>query len=97
MRVAVVKKKPAEKFAIGFKYSTADLTVDATIQSVVVAITPTELTGGLAIEGTPAKDDYTVSAVIKGGTDGHEYYVTFTVTTSKGQIFQDKIFVKVRG
>jgi len=96
MRVAVVKKKPTEKFAVGFKYSTQDLAANATIQSVSVAITPTGDVNDLAVVGSPAKDDYTVSAMIEKGRDGYEYYVTFTVTTSVGQIFVDKIFVKVR-
>jgi len=100
MRVAVIKKKPDEKFAVGFKYSTADLAADATISTVVVNITRSDgetiETNDLAVVGSPAHDEYTVSAMIEKGQDAKEYYVTFTVTTSAGQIFQDKIFVKVR-
>lgn len=96
MRIAVVKKKPDEKFAIGFRYSTADLTKDATITDVQVSIAPTGDPNDLAVVGTPGNDDYTVSAMVEKGRDGYEYYVIFTTTTSVGQIFQDKIFVKVR-
>ena len=96
MRVAVVKKKPDEKFAVGFKYSTADIAADATIQNCTVEITPTGDADDLAVVGVPSIDDYTVAAMIEKGRDGYEYYVTFTITTSAGQIFQDKIFVKVR-
>ena len=100
MRIAVVKKKPDEKFAVGFKYSTADIQADATISTVeaVVARADGETIEGtdLAILGSPAKDDRTVSAMVEKGQDGLEYYVTFTVTTSASQVFQDKIFVKVR-
>jgi len=96
MRTAVVKKKPEEKFAVGFRYSTADLAKDAIISSVTVSITPTGDINDLAVVGSPAKDDYTVSALLEKGRDGYEYYVTFTTETSVGQKFQDKIFVKVR-
>jgi len=101
MRVSVVKKKPTEKFAVGFKYSTVDLAADATISNVSVAITDAEGEAvtdpnDLAIVGSPAKDDYTVSAMLEKGIDGSEYYVVFTTTTSAGQVFVDKIFVKVR-
>ena len=96
MRTAVVKKKPDEKFAVGFRYSTADLAKDATITNVQVSITPTGDADDLAVVGSPANDDYTVSAMLEKGRDGYEYYVTFTTTTSAGQVFQDKIFVKVR-
>ena len=96
MRIAVVKKRPDEKFAVGFKYATADLSENATIQSVVTSISPSGDPDDLAVVGSPAYDDYTVSAMVEKGRDGYEYYVTFTTTTSAGQVFQDKIFVKVR-
>jgi len=96
MRVAVVKKRPDEKFAVGFKYATADLADNATITDVQVSISPSGEADDLAVVGSPAKSDYTVSAMIEKGRDGYEYYVTFTTTTSAGQVFQDKIFVKVR-
>ena len=100
MRIAVVKKKPAEKFAVGFKYSTADIQADATIASVTAIVSRSDgeiiETDDLEILGSPAKDDRTVSAMLQKGQNGLEYYVTFNVTTSTGQVFQDKIFVKVR-
>lgn len=96
MRVAVVRKRPGEKFSVGLKYSSADLAEGATIASVTVAITPSGTANDLVIVGNPTHDDEQVAAMIDKGRDGFEYYVTFTTTTSTGQIFVDKVFVKVR-
>jgi len=100
MRVAIVKKKPAEKFAVGFKYSTADIQADATIDNVTVSITRADgeaiTSQDLSIVGSPQVDDRTVGALIEKGINNLEYYVAFTVTTSANQIFKDKVFVKVR-
>ena len=96
MRVSTIVKKPTEKFSVGFQYSSADLTENVTISSVVVAITPSSHADDLALEGAATIDGTTVAAMIKKGQDGYEYYVTFTTTTSAGQVFVDKVFVKVR-
>jgi len=96
MRTAVIKKKPNEKFAVGFRYSTADLAKDSTISTVEVTITPSGNASDLTVVGSPAKDDYVVSAMLQKGVDGVEYFVSFKTTTSAGQVFQDTIFVKVR-
>jgi hypothetical protein len=99
MRYAYVTKKPNEKFAVGFKYSSADLAGGATISSVettVEKVDPNDSGDILAVVGSPVADEYTVSAVIEKGNDGKEYYVAFKTTTSVGYIFEDRVFVKVR-
>lgn len=96
MRVSTVVKKPTEKFSIGFQYSSVDLAENTTISSVAVSISPSGNADDLALEGTATIDGTTVAAMIKKGRDSYEYYVTFTTTTSAGQIFVDKVFVKVR-
>jgi hypothetical protein len=99
MRYAIITKRPDEKFAVGFQYSSADLANGATISSVTATIEKvdlTETTNVLAIVGTPVKEDFTVSAIIEKGNANKEYYVNFKTTTSAGYVFVDKVFVKVR-
>lgn len=95
MRIPEVSKRPGEKFAIGFRYINPDLEAGSTILSVEVAITPNE-TDGLSAVGFPVIVTDTVSQMIQAGIDGNEYYVTFRTTISSGNIFEDKLLVKVR-
>jgi hypothetical protein len=99
MRYASVIKKPSEKFAVGFQYSSADLSEGATISSVVVTIDKVDTADSgsiLAVSGSASIDELQVAAVIEKGNDGKEYYVNFVTTTSAGYVFKDRVFVKVR-
>ena len=93
MKIPIVIKKPDEKFSIGFEYISPDLEEGATIASCEVSISPS---GGLVVDGSPVVEATKVSQVVKEGTDGVEYWVTFKTTTSGGHVYEDKIFVKVR-
>jgi hypothetical protein len=95
MRIPEVSKRPGEKFAIGFKYKNPDLEEGSTITAVSVRITPNEA-DGLAAVGVPVIVTDTVSQMVEKGVDKHEYYVIFTTTISSGNIFEDKLLVKVR-
>lgn len=88
---AYIEKRPNEKFAIGFKYTTPDIATGEHIDAVTATV-DTGLTqdGSAAIVGTD-----TVSQVVSGGTADSEYHVVFKVTTSAGYIFEDVYCVKV--
>ena len=93
MKIPIVDKKPDEQFSIGFEYISPDLEEGATIASCVVSISPS---GGLVVDGSPIVEATKVSQVVKEGTDGIEYWVTFKTTTSGGHIYEDKITVQIR-
>ena len=95
MSVATLKKRPSERFPIGFKFSTPELADGETIVSAVITITPVE-SGGLSKLGSAVIDTDTVTQVVEGGIDGNDYYVTYIVTTSVGNIFEGTILVFVR-
>ena len=88
---AIIEKRPNEKFAIGFKYTTPDIATGEHIDSVTATV-DTGLTpeGSAAVIGTD-----TVSQVVSGGTAGSEYHVVFKVTTSALYIFEDVYCVKM--
>jgi hypothetical protein len=95
-RTAVIKKRPIERFPIGFRFIAPDLEEGESIVAATAEIMP-QNAGGLDLVGSPTIDgNDTVSQSIDGGTDGHDYYVRFTVTTSSGNIYQDSIYVMVR-
>lgn len=95
MRIPRLIKRPDEGFAVGLKYVTPDLEEGEELQSADVAISPVE-TGGLEKYGNVVIEPDTVSQYIKGGVNGHEYYVLFTVITTGGQKYQDAVYVMVR-
>lgn len=95
MKVPVLTKRPSEQFAVGLRYESPDLEEGSRVVSCSVTIDPVEA-GGLEKEGNPVIEQDIASQMIKGGVDGHEYYVVFDVVTSIGHIYQDAIFVKVR-
>lgn len=95
MSVATLKKRPVERFPIGFRFSEPELADGETLVSAIVTITPVEV-GGLQKLGNPVIDDDTVSQVVYSGLDGKDYYVKFVVTTSVGNIFEGTILVFVR-
>jgi hypothetical protein len=92
MSMAIIDKRVNEKFAIGFVYSTPDISTGETIASATVTV-PT----GLTAVGTPVivPSTLTVSQVVSGGTAGVEYTVVFKVTTSVGYIYENCYIVRV--
>lgn len=90
-----IYKTSNEKFAIGLKYISPDLSEGASLDSCTVVISPSEASG-LKTSGSPSIDADTVEQVIYGGENNHEYKVKFTVTTSEDFIFEDCIFVIIR-
>ena len=95
MKMPIIIKRTSEQFAIGLKYEAPDIEEGARITSASVSISPSEI-GGLEKDGSPVVEADTVSQMIKGGANGHEYYVKFTTVTSIGHIYEDAVFVKVR-
>jgi len=95
MSVATLKKRNSEQFPIGWKFYEPELKAGETIVSCVCAVSPSEI-GGLTLVGLPIIDVDTVSQMIADGVNGHDYYVTYRVTTSVGNIFEGTILVFVR-
>lgn len=95
MSVATLKKRPIERFPIGFRFGAPELADGESIVSAVSSITPVE-SGGLEKLGEPIIDADTVTQVVDSGVDGHDYYVKFIVTTSVGNVFEGTILVFVR-
>ena len=95
MSVATIKKRPVERFPIGFSFTTPELADGETIVSAVTSISPSEA-GGLEKLGDPVISDNQVTQVVDSGLDAHDYYVKFVVTTSVGNIFEGTILVFVR-
>lgn len=96
MRIPEISKRPLEKFAIGFRYISPDLESGATIISVAVSMSPSNEVDGLEAVGVPVIASDTVSQMVEKGNNGKEYYVVFLTTISSGNVFEDKILVKVR-
>lgn len=95
MRVAQLTKRPNEMFPVGLKYETPDLEEGSYVVSTVVTIKPDDASG-LKTSGSPELDGDEVRQVIYDGENGKNYDVIFTTTTSEGNIFEDRIFIKVR-
>jgi hypothetical protein len=91
--VGTIRKKPTEKFPIGFRYRDPDLPTGITISSTVVTVSPVGLTlgtNGVIADGTE------VYCWLTGGTDLIDYTVRFTSTLSDTKILVDDYLVKVR-
>ena len=95
MSVATIKKRPSEKFPIGFIFDEPEIVDGESISSALVTITPVEV-GGLELVGSPIIEPKQVSQLVQGGEEGHDYYVKYEITTSTGNIFQGTIIVFVR-
>ena len=92
--VGTIRKKPSEKFPIGFRYRDPDLPTGVTISSVSVVASPvTSLvlgTNGVIADGTE------VYCWLTGGTDLIDYTVRFTSTLSDTKILIDDYLIRVR-
>jgi hypothetical protein len=95
MSVATLKKRPSERFPIGFKFSEPELAEGETVVGAEVTVYPIEA-GGLEKLGDPVITEDTAVQMVDSGVDGHDYYVKFLVTTSVGNIFEGTILVFVR-
>ena len=84
-----VNKGTGETFYVGFTYSAPDLDTGETITTATVAATTGITVGATVIDGAE------VTAPVSGGTANTNYTVTFTVTTSAGNIFVDSLLVRV--
>jgi hypothetical protein len=90
-------KQAAEKYAVGIDYED-DLVTGETIASVVVV--GTEKATGTVVTSTiidsTTTTTTTASAVVKAGTSGVAYVLTFTATSSLGYVYEDEIIMNVR-
>lgn len=89
-------KQPTEKYLIAVDYTT-ELATGETIASVTV--TAYEVLTGTNVTSTVIDSTATTTtlgkAVIKAGTSGKKYKITFVVTTSLGYILEDDLFMIV--
>jgi hypothetical protein len=90
----LINKFSGEEWGVGFKFFPPDLNVGETITTCVATVTPS----GLEIHGDAIidKDDRTVTQVIRGGTSGITYTVTFTTEISNGYVFIDQVLVRIK-
>ena len=95
MSISTMDKRVNEKFPIGLKYQAPDLEEGDTLASAIVSILPSE-TNGLEVVGNAVVEEDEVTQTVQKGISGHDYYVTFKVTTTLGNVYEDKILVKVR-
>lgn len=88
--IAVIKKKPNDEFEVVLCYFPPDLLAGETISgSVVTAQT------GLTADGSPIILGNEVGQMIKGGTSGSEYTLTFFTSISSGRKLEDFVIVRV--
>lgn len=91
-----VTKKPNEKFPVGFSYSAPDLDSGATITACVVSILTLDEDDSLLTSGSPIINGAEAAQVVYGGKENFDYILTFKVTTSEDNIYEDRLTVKVR-
>lgn len=89
--MSIVSKKAAEKFQLEFRYTSDRLDAGQTISSCVVTSSPS----GISLDGAASISGNTVNQFVSGGTEGSEYYLTFTTTLSDGSVYLDDIVVRV--
>ena len=85
------KKHPDESFPKGFQYIAPDLLAGETLSSCAVVA---EVGLTVTTPGTISGDECVTQ--VSGGTSGEEYTITFTMTTSAGNTYVDKIVMKVQ-
>lgn len=91
-----INKKPNEKFPVGFLYSAPDIDEGATITECAVSIVTTDEENLLLTSGSPIINGAEVAQVVYGGKENFDYILTFKVTTSEDNIYEDRLTVKVR-
>jgi hypothetical protein len=87
--MSIVRKSVAERFPVGFRYTSDKIDAGQTISSCVVAITPT----GLTAIGSPVISSNIVTQAISGGTSHAEYSMVFTTTLSDATVYTDEIVI----
>ncbi len=96
IRDFIVYKWPDEEFGISIHYSYPDLNLPTVhVDNVTTAITST---GDVDLSGSPifSESEDIVTQKVSGGTSGGMSTLTFTTYTSSGEIFVDKVLIKVR-
>lgn len=89
--VGYVPKDKDEKYPVALVYDNAGFATGETIVSAVVTVSP----AGLTIEGSASVAAKRVSQTISGGTPGTSYILTFTATTSAGNVYEDSVQVDI--
>lgn len=91
MKLATYTQQPNERYKRTAGYDEA-LDEGDTVASVALeSVDPV----GLTVDNLAASS----TAIVwwaTGGTDGTTYKVTFTVTTTAGEIFEDEVFYKIK-
>jgi hypothetical protein len=87
--MAAINKRAGEKFPIALRWEKY-LATGETILTVV-----TTVPAGLTKEGDPTIDGATTKQRVSGGTSLAVYDVTFKITTSTGEIYEDIFTVRM--
>ena len=89
-------KQPTEKYAIAMDY-TSELADSETISSTAIVVT--EILAGTVVTSTiidsTATTDTQAKAVIKAGTSGKRYKITFKSTSNLAYVYEDDVFMTV--
>ena len=88
----VIEKNTLEQFYIGFEYSSPDLESGETIIAVDVSVDP----AGLTLSGAGVISGNEVSQFVIGGISGISHIATFKTAMSSGNVFIDKIKIKMK-
>jgi hypothetical protein len=90
----LIEKYAGEEWGIGFKFYPPDLNLGETITDCITSVSPSglELHGDTIID----IDNRTVTQVVRGGTSGVTYTVTFNTTISNGYVFVDNIIIRIK-
>jgi hypothetical protein len=90
MRLGSVVKQPGERRQYAFGYSDALISGDVLATAVLKSVEP----AGLTVD-TVSVDGANAVFWAESGVSGERYWVTLTVTTNAGEIFEDELLVKV--
>ena len=91
MKLATYTQQPSELFKRTAGYEEALNDGDTLASITLDSVNPVGLTVTNLVNSTTA-----ISWWATGGTNGVTYKVTFTVTTTAGEIFEDEVFYKVK-
>lgn len=91
MKLATYTQQPSERYKRTAGYEESLDAGDTLVSIALKSVEPS----GLTVDNLAASST-AIAWWATGGTDGTTYKVTFTVTTTAGEIFEDEVFYKIR-
>lgn len=91
--IAVIPKRPNEKFEIVLRYFAPDLQSNENIANVAATLSPAN--NGMNFVGNANYANNEVTQWIEGGNNGNEYTVTFLTTIDSGRILEHYVIIDV--